>query len=173
MCNPGPGVVIGLSLFIFFGFCFSLLKCDKRSEFFNRFFMHILSYNPTKEKTAFEFYILCKGNNSGRPMVAPLPNSFTCICTSQEEKDFYFWLCFGLWKGKAFEPYLTGSVIPFICIKEVLTLLQVQADYINRPAWVATVEKLKQLEAHESNLRRQLQLMQSLKVALVRQQIKP
>jgi hypothetical protein len=134
--------------------------------------MYLHTFNPSKQTTEFEFYILCKGNNSGRPMVSPLPNCFVCVCQSLEERDFFFWLCYGLFSGKAFETSLKGSVVPFVRICDVLQILTKHAAHINAIKWAATIQQLKHIEALEANLCKQIKLLQSLKVALVREQIK-
>ena len=49
-------------------------------------------------------------------MKEPCPNCFELSTKTEEEKQFIYWLCFGLWKAKSFEYFLKGSVIPFITI---------------------------------------------------------
>ena len=65
------------------------------------------------------FFILNKGNHSGKPMNDPCPNCFVCICSSEEEKEMLYWLVMGLCQGRVFEQYLCGSVIPFVRINDV------------------------------------------------------
>jgi hypothetical protein len=65
------------------------------------------------------FFILNKGNHSGKPMNNPCPNCFVCICSSEEEKEMLYWLVMGLCQGRVFEQYLCGSVIPFVRINDV------------------------------------------------------
>lgn len=65
------------------------------------------------------FFILNKGNNCGKPLTAACANCFVCLCNTDEEKQFYYWLCFALWQTSQFEPYLVGSVINFIHIRNV------------------------------------------------------
>lgn len=48
MCNPGPGISSTAFSFSFFSvFCFSLLKCDERSEFFLK--LTLCNYQPTTQ----------------------------------------------------------------------------------------------------------------------------
>ena len=65
------------------------------------------------------FFILNKGNHSGKPMNDPCPNCFVCICSSEEEKEMLYWLVMGLCQGRVFEQYMCGSVIPFVRINDV------------------------------------------------------
>ena len=132
------------------------------------------TYSPKNQATEFEFYILCKGLNSGKPLTAPCPNSFVCICKNQKQRDFYFWLLFGLWKAKHFHQLLTGSVIPFIRIAEFKQEVSTQAAVVStqESEYTATVDKIKQLEEREKNIRQQLALINDLKRAMIYRHLK-
>ncbi len=132
------------------------------------------TYSPKNRITDFEFYILSKGLNSGKPLTAPCPNSFVCICKNQQQKDFYFWLLFGLWKAKHFHQLLTGSVIPFIRIDEFKNEVFMQAEVIKeqQSEYIATVDKIKQLEEKGKNIRQQLVLINDLKRAMIYRHLK-
>ena len=132
------------------------------------------TYSPKNQATEFEFYILCKGLNSGKPLTAPCPNSFVCICKNQKQKDFYFWLLFGLWKAKHFHQLLTGSVIPFIRIAEFKQEVSTQAVVVSTQEneYTATVDKIKQLEERDKNIRQQLALINDLKRAMIYRHLK-
>jgi hypothetical protein len=65
------------------------------------------------------FFILSKGNNSGRPMDQPCPNCFVVICDSKQQRELFYWLTYALWQSKSFQMHIIGSVIPFIRIKDV------------------------------------------------------
>jgi len=166
--------------FLFFSvFFFLLLKVyAKRSGAkLNALAMHspkFQTYSPKNQATEFEFYILCKGLNSGKPLTAPCPNSFVCICKNQKQKDFYFWLLFGLWKAKHFHQLLIGSVIPFIRIAEFKQEVSTQAAVVStkESEYTATVDKIKQLEEREKNIRQQLALINDLKRAMIYRHLK-
>ncbi|MBS1776517.1 MAG: hypothetical protein JSS64_09590 [Bacteroidetes bacterium] len=132
------------------------------------------TYSPKNLVTDFQFYILSKGLNSGKPLTAPCPNSFVCICKNQQQKDFYFWLLFGLWKAKHFHQLLTGSVIPFIRIDEFKNEVAAQAEVIKeqQSEYTATVNKIKQLDEKEKNIRQQLALINDLKRAMIYRHLK-
>ena len=70
------------------------------------------------------FFILCKGLNSGKPLLKPCPNCFILVTDHDEVKNTLYWVVYSLWKTKAFLPYLVGSVIPFLrkgeCSKLIL-----------------------------------------------------
>lgn len=135
--------------------------------------MHLSTFNAERRILPNSFFIQCKGLHSGRPLRFPIPNCFVCSCDTAEEQEFYFWLCFGLWKGKLIEPHLCGSVIPFIRLQELRQLIQSQAASINKPAYLAAVKQLQQLEKKETLILQQLHLFRQLKVALIRQHMQP
>lgn len=76
----------------------------------------IKCYSSTIQLSSHHFFILSKGNNSGKPLDKPCPNCFVALCTSQDQKEFYYWLTYALWKSKVYYHNLYGSVIPFIRI---------------------------------------------------------
>ena len=132
------------------------------------------TYSVKHQSTGFEFYILSKGLNSGKPLVTPCPNSFVCICKSQEQKDFYFWLLFGLWKAKHFHQFLTGSVIPFIRLSDLKDEVINQAEKVSKQEkeYKSTVDKIKQLEEKEKAIRQNLALINDLKRAMIYRHLK-
>ena len=127
------------------------------------------TFSVKNQSTQFEFYILCKGLNSGKPLETPCPNSFVCICKNQDEKDFYFWLLFGLWKAKHVHQLLTGSVIPFIRIDEFKKEVATQAEHVSkqRTAYAKTIDKIKLLEQKEKQLQQYLAVIQDVKRATI------
>ncbi len=84
----------------------------------------ISTYNPANTLPQHHFFILNKGKNAGRPAHSPNANCFVFATDSYEELEFYFWLCFGLWKAKIFERDLIGSVIPFIRKYELIQTIE-------------------------------------------------
>ena len=132
------------------------------------------TYSVKHQSTGFEFYILSKGLNSGKPLITPCPNSFVCICKSQEQKDFYFWLLFGLWKAKHFHQFLTGSVIPFIRLSDLKDEVFTQAEKVSKQEkeYISTVDKIKQLEEKEKAIRQNLALINDLKRAMIYRHLK-
>lgn len=94
--------------------------------------MLIKCYNPEKLPPQNCFYILNKGNNSGRPMEKPCPNCFIVYFAPEdtELKEFYYYLVYGMWQAKAFYPHLIGSVIPFIRIGTVKHLIRVNENTV-------------------------------------------
>jgi hypothetical protein len=106
------------------------------------------------------FFILAKGDNAGKPSLTPWSNAFTAIAPTQEMRDFYYWLTFGLYKAKAFKIYHRGSVIPFINIGEVKKVIQPAAMAIY-PQWQEYKTILKQLELLEQRKTNLAQILKS------------
>ena len=109
------------------------------------------SYNQKEEISNPHFFILNKGNNSGKPLVSPCPNCFTIQFTSTEDKEQAYWLIFCLWQSKTFYQYLRGSVIPFIILRDMKNCIQSALDKSDRnpeqfKKMVATFQSMNQLE---------------------------
>ena len=91
----------------------------------------ITCYSAGQQLPGIHFFILSKGLNAGKPLDAACPNCFVFSCKSEEDRDKYFWICYGLWQSNHFRVHLVGSVIPFL-IKSELVMLVDQADSIVR-----------------------------------------
>ncbi len=126
------------------------------------------SYNQKSEIGKPHFFILNKGNNSGKPLLAPCPNCFVIQFQSEEEKEQIYWLSYGLWQSKAFYPLLRGSVIPFVVLRDVKSCLLDGLNKANEnPAqFEKAVEALRSLEALEKNYKQNLLLIANAKQML-------
>ena len=98
------------------------------------------------------FFILCKGNNAGKPGFQPWTNSFMAVCPHKEYFDFYFWLVYGLHQSGKFKVRHRGSVIPFINLEDVRDMLREVAPLIH-PDWsrfreiLCSLDKLNKLKS--------------------------
>ena len=115
------------------------------------------------------FFILSKGNNAGRPMDRPCPNCFVVISECPEEKQLLYWLCFGLWQCGYFQPHLCGSVIPFLRLPELKsiirdTLAKVRQRHNEYDKAVDALNKLLQLQ---QTISQQLQIVNKAKNSLI------
>jgi hypothetical protein len=111
------------------------------------------------------FFILNKGNNSGKPLLSPCPNCFVIQFKCEEEKEEIYWLLYSLWQSKAFYPLLRGSVIPFVVLRDVKSCL---LDGLNKVAenpaqFEKAVAALRSLEAMEQKFRQNLKQVQDAK----------
>lgn len=106
----------------------------------------------------FSFFILCKGENAGKPSFKPWTNSFIVVCPCKEYFDFYFWLVYGLQQVGKFKPRLRGSVIPFINLVDVRDLIREVAPTIY-PDWQKyqnILSALEKLEKRKTTLAEQI-----------------
>jgi len=85
--------------------------------------MQIKTYKGKRIEKQHFFFIQSKGNNSGKPLDQPIANCYLVITETKEERDFYYWLCYGLWQAKKFQPVLCGSVVSFIRIHDLKAIL--------------------------------------------------
>ena len=120
------------------------------------------------------FFILSKGNNSGKPLEKPCPNCFVCLCKDENEKQILYWLFYGLWEGAYFKPFLTGSVISFIRLdnlKEVATMawakIELQPQQFNK-----NISLIQMLNEKDKVIQAQIKLIKQTKKALMYQVLK-
>ena len=111
------------------------------------------------------FFILNKGNNSGKPLLLPCPNSFVIQFQCEEEMEKIYWLSYSLWQSKAFYSFLRGSVIPFVVLLDVKSCLLDGLNKANeKPAqFEKAVSTLRSLEALEKNYKQNLLLISNSK----------
>jgi hypothetical protein len=123
------------------------------------------SYNQKEEIRKPHFFILNKGNNSGKPLSAPCPNCFVIQFKSEEEKEQIYWLLYSLWQSKVFYPFLRGSVIPFVVLRDVKSCLLNGLNKVagNPAQFEKAVAALQSLEAMEKKFRQNLKLVQDAK----------
>jgi hypothetical protein len=102
------------------------------------------------------FYIQNKGLHAGRPLRKPIRNCF--VVYSDDELLFEKVYC--MFKGKLFERYIHGSVVPTICIGHVQyiieTVLLTQKDIRKELETIRSVEKLILNLEQQINLYRQI-----------------
>jgi hypothetical protein len=129
------------------------------------------SYSQKVEIKTPHFFILNKGYNSGKPLLIPCPNCFVIIAENQEQADQLRTLCYALWRCRAFEQYLHGSVIPFITIRTFRSVLAFYIPIIEQHAndFAQTVHALKLLEEKELQLTKTLRTLNEYKRAIIRQ----
>jgi hypothetical protein len=106
--------------------------------------------------------------NSGKPLEHPCPNCFTFNAADQAEKDHFYWICFGLWQSKTFHPYLNGSVIPFIHLRNLNQVINQASEkaQANPGTFQKTVEALKILDRQEKLFHRNILLITEAKKAI-------
>ena len=123
------------------------------------------SYNQKEEIRKPHFFILNKGNNSGKPLTVPCPNCFVIQFQCEEEKEQIYWLIYCLWQSKAFYPFLRGSVIPFIVLRDIKSCLLDGVEKVakNPAQFEKAVAALRSLEAIEKQCQQNLLLISQTK----------
>jgi len=129
----------------------------------------IKCYRIDDQLDGLNLFVLSKGNNAGKPLKTPCPNCFILTADNEYEKEKLYWLLYCLWQGGYFQPYLTGSVIPFIRIddlKAVLTgsLMKIQGK---SEEFIRSITLLRKLEDQQKLLIEQMRLIKQAKRAIM------
>lgn len=128
----------------------------------------IKSHRPGVVYNMPHFFMLNKGNNCGKPLTVSCPNCFVIQCKCEAEKEQIYWLSYSLWQSKAFYPFLRGSVIPFIVLRDVRSCLSDGLNMVDKnPAqFEKAVEALRSMEAMEMQYKQNLLLISKAKQML-------
>lgn len=160
-------------LFYFFRFFFSLKNVQGLAQNFKAQTMNIPKIKTHRMSEEFtnqnHFFILSKGNNAGKPLWNPCPNCFIVITNNLQEREYFYWLCYGLWVGGFFRQFLSGSVISFIRIAELhQVILQAHSKVqLRREALMNSIDILNKLSAQHDSLVKQIQIIKQAKKALM------
>ena len=122
-------------------------------------------YNQKEEIRKPHFFILNKGNNSGKPLSAPCANCSVIQFQNETEKEQVYWLLYSLWQSKAFYPFLRGSVIPFVVLRDVKYCIMDGLEKVdaNPAQFEKAVSVLRSLEAMEKQNKQNLLLISQAK----------
>jgi len=115
------------------------------------------------------FFILSKGNNAGKPLPEYCANCFVFIADDVNEKEFYFFLFYGLWQGGLFRPFITGSVIPFIRIDDLHSVVNEASQKVNtKPSdYEGVVKMMKDLDTYNALLLEKIKIIKQAKKAMM------
>ena len=104
------------------------------------------------------FFILNKGDNSGKPTIQYWSNCFVFLADDTEEKEFYYFIFLGLWELGYFKKGLIGSVVPFIRIDDVTNIAEEAINNINtgERQWEDIKDAIVQLEQKKTVLLQQI-----------------
>ncbi len=111
------------------------------------------------------FFILNKGMNTGSPNFKPYANCFVLLADTDKERNDYYWLCFALWQTKMFAPYLAGSVVPFIHIRDLKAVIAESEIKVkqNEKEYKKNLSLLIEMDAKSEELAEQLKKINELK----------
>ena len=127
----------------------------------------IKTHRPVKTYQSPHFFILNKGNNAGRPGQKLFANSFVVFANSKEEADQLFWICNILHSGSYFKGHLVGSVIPFIHIGQIKSLLKKMIKNYEGHHRNGRFKALEKIELLTKRLQHQQQCLNEYKSALM------
>jgi hypothetical protein len=115
------------------------------------------------------FFILSKGLNAGKPLDNPCPNCFVLFAENEEEKNVVYWICFGLWQAGMFRPFITGSVIPFIRLEDLRTVISNAWNKVKGSSidFKSSIQVLRKLQECQENIEKQLHLVKQAKKSLM------
>ena len=128
--------------------------------------MLVKSHKSGQQLPPHHFFVLCKGNNAGKPLTAPCANCFVVSAATAEDKQLMFWLSFAIWKGRGFEVYLKGSVIPFITIKDYRQAVQSRMKETYPVSVAQVVSAFQAVDEREKCLKEQLKLISQMRLLL-------
>jgi hypothetical protein len=114
------------------------------------------------------FFILNKGLNSGKPFKHYVCNSFVFLADDENERDFYYFMLFGIWELRLLRPYLKGSVIEFVRLGDIIDVLNETINSINtgNRSFADVQHSLTQIESLQCNLNQQLSYLMQLRKSL-------
>lgn len=129
---------------------------------------NIKSYTGGSNNNPLTFFVLCKGENSGKPLTEPCPNCFVVTCATVQDREYWFWLSWGLWRSKSFHIVQRGSVIPFIRICDYLEVITRACRHCaDKPEQLSeALSLMKQLEQLEKVTLQKLLSIKDMRVAI-------
>lgn len=110
-------------------------------------------------------FILNKGMNSGKPQKEPFTNSFVIIFQDEQDCENIYFIAYSLWKTKFWEPFLVGSVIPFLRLSEFSKEFNPKTNSMmqEHDSHQKNVAALKLLESKEKQFHQNINLINDLK----------
>ena len=114
------------------------------------------------------FFILNKGNHSGKPLRNYCANCFVFLADDEEEREFYFFLFSGIYELGIFRRCLIGSVIQFIRIGDLCDIAEEIVNNVNsgNRSYFEINSTLQQIEAHKIKLVQQVDYLVQLRKSL-------
>jgi hypothetical protein len=115
-------------------------------------------YSPETHLLEYNFFVLNKGLNAGKPMRTPCANCFVVQTDSQQTLDRYYYLSWALWQARGFHSVLSGSVVEFIHIDDyraVMDAAECSTDPV-RDRFTESVSQFADIQEKHSYLRSKL-----------------
>ena len=111
------------------------------------------------------FFILNKGNHSGKPLRNYCANCFVFLADDEEEREFYFFLFMGMHELGFFRRCLIGSAIQFIRIGELCDIAEEVVNHVNsgNRSYFEINSTLQQIEMQKNELVKQVDYLVQLR----------
>lgn len=125
---------------------------------------HIRTHQPFREPLhKHAFYILNKGQNSGKPARTPWVNSFEISSDDSSIIDAYYWLVHALYTAKKFRSIQYGSCVETIRLYDVRKLIESYNVEALTPDFIDTLNNIDKMM---DNLRDQLIKYNTLRIMI-------
>lgn len=117
------------------------------------------------------FFVLNKGNNSGKPQKSWFANSFVLIFENDEDCENHFHIADSLWKHKFWHKYLLGKSILYLKLQYFQYDFPIQAkimmdEFEEHKKMVATIKLNKIRE--ENYIKNQVVILEAKKNLMIR-----
>ena len=126
----------------------------------------VITY-PNQSNLTPSFFIQMKGNHSGRPLRLPIKN---CVAV-YSEIPLLFEMVYLLFKGRKFEMYIGGSVVPFIRIDDLKSVIN-EAVIFYRPEKIKFLDQVNKIDEVLSLYQKQTKVLQMAQMAICREFLK-
>jgi len=126
----------------------------------------VITY-PNKSNLTPSFFIQMKGNHSGRPLRMPIKN---CVAV-YSSMPFLFEMVYLLFKGRKFEMFIGGSVVPFIRIDDLKNVID-QAVIFYRPEKIKFLNQVNKIDEVLNLYQKQTNLLQMAQMSICREFLK-
>lgn len=120
------------------------------------------SAEPGENETV--FYVQSHGFRAGRPLKEPIPNCWEV----RTHRSIDFEILYIIFESRILEPYIRGSVIPFISLVEyrkIISPILKNAVHENRIINEHYLQ-IRKIEAHQAHQNKVRELLQTMKIAL-------
>jgi hypothetical protein len=123
----------------------------------------IKCHKPNAMYLGEHFYILCKGRNSGKPLLEPCANCWVLQFPNKQECENYYWMAYTLWQSKFWHYFLVGAVIPFLRLFEFKKEFAPKTEMLqnNYEQHLKNILALQLLQNKEAQCKKQLNLIEN------------
>jgi hypothetical protein len=127
----------------------------------------IKTHRPGMTYKGSHVFVLNRGRNSGKPLELPCPNCWVIQTQSEEDATRLRQILYAMQRSRRFDPYLRGSVIDFIPIKEFKRLLRDAIELASlNPKFDSVVRAIQAADVMEQTILNQMVILKELRFTL-------